>query len=132
MVVDVRTVYGSGMEDDLIDRLAACRTIEITTTGHRSGRPVRIEIWWFRFEGRFIITGTPGPRDWLANLQADPRLIVHALGQDHPATTRPATDRDFRHRFFGQSTAEVAWYRSQTDLNDLIDNAPMVEVCLQG
>lgn len=73
----------------------------------------------------------------MANLQADPRLIVHALGQDHPATTdrpattQPVTDRDVRRRFFAQPNAEIAWYRSQTDLNDLIDNAPMIEVHLQ-
>lgn len=120
------------MEDDLVDQLATSRTVEITTIGHRSGRPVRIEIWWFRFESRFIITGTPGPRDWLANLRADPRLIVHALGQDYPATTQPVTDRDFRRRFFAQPDAEVTWYRTQADLNDLIDNAPMVEVSLEG
>ena len=127
----MRTVYGFGMDDSRVERLAATRTIEITTIGHRSGRPVRIEIWWFRFEGMFIITGTPGPRDWLANLQADPRLIVHALGQDHPATTRPVTDRDLRRRFFAQSDEEVAWYRSQADLNHLIGDAPMIEVRLQ-
>jgi hypothetical protein len=62
--------------------LAAVRTIEITTTGRRSGRPARVEIWWFHFENRFIITGTPGRRDWLANLEADPRIVVHALGRD--------------------------------------------------
>lgn len=116
------------MDDGLVDRLAATRTIEITTLGHRSRRPVRIEIWWFRFEDRFIITGTPGPRDWLANLQADPRMIVHVLGQNLPATARPLTDRGFRRRFFTQPNGEVGWYLSQSNLDQLVDTAPMVEV----
>lgn len=125
-----RTGYRVGMQDDVADRLAATRTIEITTTGRHSGRQVRIEIWWFQAEGRRIITGTPGPRAWLANLQADPQLIVHVGDRDYSAVAHPVTDREFRRRFFGRSDPDVAWYRSQADLEDLIDNAPMVEVRL--
>jgi deazaflavin-dependent oxidoreductase (nitroreductase family) len=116
------------MNRDLRDRLAATRTIEITTTGCRSGRAVRIEIWWFEFEDRFVVTGTPGPRAWLANLHADPRLTVHALGRDFPATSRPLNDRAFRRRFFIQANPEVEWYRAQAPLDLLVDTAPMVEV----
>ena len=119
------------MKDDLVDRLAGIRTIEISTVGRRSGRPVRIEIWWFHFERRFLITGTPGPRDWLANLQADPRMIVHALGEDLPAIARPLTDRDFRRRFFTQPDADVDWYLSQAPLDQLVATAPMIEVLLE-
>lgn len=118
------------MDDDVVERLAGTRTIEITTTGRQSGSPVRIEIWWFRFEGRFLITGTPGPRAWLANLLADPRLVVHVGGRDHPAVAHPVTDRDFRRRFFALPDPEVAWYRAQAELADLVDHSPMVEVRL--
>lgn len=61
-----------------IEQLAATRVIDITTIGRRSGEPARIEIWWFHIGGRFIITGTPGPRDWYANLVADPSIVIHA------------------------------------------------------
>ena len=118
------------MDDRVVERLASTRTIEITTTGRRSGRPVRTEMWWFRFEDRFVITGTPGARDWLANLRSDPRLTVHALGRDFPATAVPVTDRAFRRRFFARPDTEIDWYLSQTDLEDLVGNAPMVEVRL--
>ena len=37
----------------------------------------RIEIWMLDIDGRFFITGTPGRRDWLANLMAEPRSTVH-------------------------------------------------------
>ena len=69
-----------------LDKLAAHQTIHITTTGRRSGLPRRVEIWWFRVDGRFIITGTPGRRDWVANLRADPRLTLHVAGRDLEAT----------------------------------------------
>ena len=53
--------------------LAAYRTIDLTTVGRRSGRESRIEIWWFLVDGRFFITGTPGARDWYANVTFDPK-----------------------------------------------------------
>ena len=117
------------------DALARVRTIDITTTGRRSGQPVRIEIWWFRFEDRFIITGTPGPRDWLANVEAEPRMLVHVPGAgdggndlDLGATAAVVTDADYRRRFF--SDAETSWYQSQADLDRLVAEAPMIELTL--
>jgi deazaflavin-dependent oxidoreductase (nitroreductase family) len=105
--------------------LRSTNTVDITTTGRRSGRPHRVEIWMFEVDGQFIITGTPGPRSWLANLLADPRLTVHLPeGREVIATATPVTDETLRHRVF---TAEATWwYRSQTPLEDLIASSPMV------
>ena len=58
--------------DIVREELADDLTIDITTTGRRSGQARRIEIWMLDVDGRFFITGTPGRRDWLANLLADP------------------------------------------------------------
>jgi len=127
-----RSVTVVTMDEGLLARLAATRTIEITTVGRRSGLPRRIEIWWFRFEDRFVVTGTPGRRDWLANLEVDPRMTVHVLGQDLPASARPVTDPDVRRRFFTQGGTEVRWYASQAQLDELVDRAPMIEVVLEG
>jgi deazaflavin-dependent oxidoreductase (nitroreductase family) len=109
-----------------IDRIAAIRTVDITTIGRSSGRPRRIEIWWFRFDERFIITGTPGRRDWLANLKANPTLVVHVDGRDLAATANEVTDADFRRRFFAGPSA--TWYATQAQLQRLVVEAPMVEV----
>lgn len=110
------------------DELAAIMTLDITTVGRRSGQPRRIEIWWFRVGGRFIITGTPGPRDWYANLLADPRIIIHAGGFDHPGTAAPVTDPEFRTAVF--TDPQTSWYTDQTGLAHLVATAPMVEVTL--
>ena len=40
------------------------RTVDITTIGARSGRPRRIEIWFYRAAGRIYLTTTPARRDW--------------------------------------------------------------------
>lgn len=108
------------------DALASHQTVEITTFGRRSGKPRRIEIWWFRVDDRFVITGTPGRRDWLANLEADPRLIVHVDGLDIEAGASPVDDADFRRRVF--TRPQTSWYTSQAELDQLVATAPMVEI----
>lgn len=108
------------------EALAAQRTIDLTTTGRRSGLPRRIEIWWFHVDGRFIISGTPGRRDWLANVHADPSVVIHVNGEDHAACAVPIDDPAFRRTFFTQSS--TSWYSSQAGLERLIRSAPMVEI----
>jgi deazaflavin-dependent oxidoreductase (nitroreductase family) len=116
----------TALDTHVIDRLAATRTIDLTTTGRSSGTPSRIEIWWFHVDGRFLISGTPGPRDWMANVQADPSIVVHTRDGDFPGTARVVTDPELRRRFF--THPEVGWYRSQADLDRLVATAPMIEI----
>ena len=81
----------------------------------------------YEVDGRHIITGTPGPRDWFANLMADPNMTLHLPGgTDLPAVASRVDDREFRERVF---TAEKTyWYRSQSSLSDLVGTSPMVEL----
>jgi deazaflavin-dependent oxidoreductase (nitroreductase family) len=109
-----------------LERFASIRTIDLTTYGRKSGRPRRIEIWWFRVNGRFIITGTPGRRDWLANVRANPSVIVHVEGRDIQATVSVIEDRDQKLEVFNEPNTR--WYSTQTQLDRLLDEAPMIEV----
>jgi len=109
--------------------LAADPTIDITTTGRRSGQPRRIEIWMMVVDDRFFITGTPGRRDWLANLRAHPEFVVHVKRPDAvdlPAVAAEVTDEPTRLMVLEHLT--TSWYRGQVPLRDLVANAPMVEV----
>lgn len=113
------------VRDELIDD----PTIDITTTGRRSGQPRRIEIWMLHVDGRFFITGTPGRRDWLANLRAAPELTVHLKRHEHvdlPATAHEVTDGSTRRRVIDDLAAQ--WYRAQAPIDELVEAAPMVEV----
>ena len=107
--------------------LDTAETVDITTTGRTSGKPRRIEIWMYAVDGRYVITGTPGPRDWYANLLAEPRLTLHLPGEiDLGAVATPVTDEPIRHAVF---TAEKTWwYRSQVPVADLVATSPMVEL----
>jgi deazaflavin-dependent oxidoreductase (nitroreductase family) len=122
------------MDDDVVRaELADDPTVDITTTGRRSGLPRRIEIWMLDVDGRFFITGTPGRRDWMANLGVDPDLVVHLKRRAHVdlvARATPVTDQATRRAVLEHLSA--TWYRSQEPLDVLIDTAPMVEIAFAG
>ena len=113
-----------------IERLAARRTIELTTYGRETGLPRRIEIWWFHVDGRFVITGTPGRRDWLANVITNPTVIVHVDGADIGATARVVEEAEFRRSVFTQPSTR--WYTTQAELDHLVETAPMIELSIRA
>jgi deazaflavin-dependent oxidoreductase (nitroreductase family) len=110
-------------------------TCDITTVGRRSGAPRRIEIWYFTIDGRVYITGTPGRRDWYANLLAQPRLVFHVkegAQADLPAVARAITDPDERRDVMGAVMRSNSWFRSQRfDLDAWVDGSPLIEVMFE-
>lgn len=109
-----------------LEDLASTRTIDLTTYGRRTGLPRTVEIWWFHLDGRFIITGTPGRRDWLANVRNDPRVVIGVRGRELHTTAEEILDIEFRRRVFDRP--ETHWYTSQAELERLVETAPMIEV----
>lgn len=117
------------MQEGVRAALETDMTIDITTIGARSGQERRIEIWFLNVGGRIFITGTPAPRHWLANLRANPQFVFHlkeSVRADLPAVATEVTDPETRAIVFDHPSA--SWYLDQTSRDDLIDNAPMVEV----
>ena len=114
------------LDPDTIALLARTRTIDLTTIGRQSGQPSTIEIWWFHFEGRFIVTGTPGPRDWYANVLANRSVMIRVRSAEHRGQARAVADRAFRQRFF--TDGPTRWYSTQSQLTDLVETAPMIEI----
>lgn len=120
--------------DDAIRRaLARGHTIDITTTGRRSGVPRRKEIVFHAIDGRIYISGIPRStkRDWLRNLEADPRLTFHlkeAVQADVPATARVITDEAERRTIL----AQVARNWGRDDLEAMVRDSPLIEVTLDN
>lgn len=119
------------MIDDKIRRaLQTNDTIDITTVGRKSGEPRRIEIWFRQVDGRIYITGTPGTRDWYANLLHNPHFTFHlkeSVYADLPAQARFINDIDERRRIL--SAPEMGWYQRQvSSVEDLVAGSPLVEV----
>lgn len=118
------------MDDTISAALSRGGTIDITTTGRRTGRPRRIEIVFHRIDGRMWISGMPSPRKraWIANLESDPHLTVHLKGPiavaDLPATARVVTDEPERRTILERVAR--AWRR--TDLDRMVAYSPLIEV----
>ncbi len=123
--------YRGQMTDEVRQALASDPTIDITTTGRNSGEPRRIEIWMLAIEDRFFITGTPGPRGWLANIKTNPRVVVHmknGMQADLVAWAHVVDDEATRRRVLSDDAA--SWYRTQHPLDVLVAASPMVELRL--
>lgn len=112
------------MDERISDALARGGTVDITTTGRKSGLPRRMEIGFTNLEGRlFIWGGSPGRRDWLANMLASPRFTLHlkSLPADLPARARVVTDESERREIFAKLGA------SPDRLDAMVQSHPLVE-----
>jgi len=115
---------------DAIDAaLERGHTIDITTTGRRSGDPRRIEIVFHNIDGRIYISGTPYARKrrWLLNLEKDPHFTFHLKGRtraDLPATARVIEDEAERRTILPHIAR--AWGRD--DLERMVRYSPLIEV----
>jgi deazaflavin-dependent oxidoreductase (nitroreductase family) len=120
------------MDDAIRTALSSGGTIDITTTGRRSGEPRRIEIVFHRIDGRMWISGLPSSqrRSWIANLSEDPHLTVHLKGSlaaaDLPATARIVDDPTERRHVLERIAH--AWRR--TDVDRMVIESPLIEVSI--
>ena len=104
--------------------------IDITTTGRRTGKPSRKEIWFHNLGGVLYITGIPGRRDWYANVVANPQFTFHLKGSiraDLPARATPIVDAERRRGVF-QTIKERRQNRLQMDVDEWVAGSPLVQV----
>jgi hypothetical protein len=115
------------------------RTIDITTTGRRSGQPRRIEIVFYRFEDSIYLSGIPDARRraWLLNLSAEPNFVFHlkrGLVADLPAVATVITDPKERRRildrfvedFNRRNTPDSGW--PPADIDEWVEGSPLARV----
>jgi hypothetical protein len=66
----------------------------MTSTGHRSGRPHSIEIWFVEREGRcYIVAGPRGKTHWLQNILHNPDITFRVGRRDDGAPELPGRAR---------------------------------------
>jgi deazaflavin-dependent oxidoreductase (nitroreductase family) len=67
----------------------------LTTTGRRTGRPHRIEIWFFERGGRlYLLSGGQDGSDWVRNVRNEPSVTLELARHRGPATARVVDDGD--------------------------------------
>lgn len=104
------------------------RTIDITTTGARSGLARRIEIWFWQVDGRWYLASDPGQRSWFANLVAHPEFTVHlkrGVRADLPATAQVVADPETRRRVLQAVIDQSGRHESVTPW---VQASPLVEI----
>lgn len=119
------------MDEQIAKALKTDQVIDITTTGRRTGQARRIEIWFHNVDGRLFITGTPGRRDWYANLVANPDFTFHlkrSVQADLPAKAIPITGEAERRQIL---SAIIANLDGEQDLAAWVADSPLVEVKLK-
>jgi deazaflavin-dependent oxidoreductase (nitroreductase family) len=120
------------MDDTIRRALTRGHTIDITTTGRKTGAPRRVELVFHNFDGRLYISGLPRAdrrRSWLTNLEAHPDFTFHLKGRvaaDLPATARVVTDPVERRAVL----AQVAQVWNRTDLDNMVEHSPLIEVTI--
>ncbi len=116
------------MDERMKRALERDRTVDITTTGRRTGQPRRTEIWFHNVDGHFYITGTPGRRDWYANLLTHPEFTFHlkqSVRADLPARATPILDQARRREILSAIHRKLGGYR---DLDAWVEGSPLVAV----
>jgi deazaflavin-dependent oxidoreductase (nitroreductase family) len=118
------------------------RTIDITTTGRRSGQPRRIEIVFYRLGDDIYLSGIPAPttRNWLANLAAHAQFtfhLKHDVVADLRATATVIVDPAERRRvlavfveeFNRRQGPDSPW--PEAVLDEWVEYSPLAKVTFQ-
>lgn len=116
------------MDEQVRHALEHGRVIDITTLGRASGVPRRIEIWFHNIDGHIYVTGTPGRRDWYANLHANPTFTFHikeGIQADLPAHATLIEDTDTKRAILTRICENVG---RSADLEAWVAQSPLVEV----
>lgn len=106
---------------------------DITTTGRKTGKPRRIEIYFHQLDGVYYLTGQPrGPRDWNANILANPEFILHlknGVTTDVSVLGEPEPDPDERERIIRRVQVENWDYDSEkveSGIRSWVDTSPFI------
>lgn len=116
------------MDEQTRRALAHDRVIDITTIGRASGKPSRIEMWFHNLDGAIYLTGTPGKRDWQANLLANPAFTFHlkeSATVDLPAHATAITDSAERRAIMTRVLHNLG---QPDDLDAWLAGSPLMQV----
>lgn len=120
------------MNDEIRQALAKDRVIDMTTIGKTSGQPRRKETWFHNIDGQVYLTGTPGKRDWYANMVANPSFTFHlkeSVQADLAARATPVIETAERERVLGRILSNIG--RSASELPAWVERSPLVAVSFE-
>ena len=120
----------------MIDRIRAAllrggALVDITTIGRKSGGRHRTEVRLHNVGGQLYISGSPGKRDWYANVLARPEFTLHlkrSVVADLDAYAVPVLDEDRRRKVFRALLEATGW---PEQLEARLTSSPLVHVSVE-
>ena len=120
------------MDEATKEALIKDQVMDITTTGQKTGRPRRIEIWAHYQDGKVYITGTPGACGWYANMVAHPGFTLHlkqSVQRDIATRAIAITDMATRRSIFTRmAELESRMESLRGNVEEWVERSPLVEV----
>ena len=121
------------MDPEVKAALERDKTVDITTIGRKSGCRRRIETWFYRSRGRYFLSGSPGARDWQANLIANPRMKFHlkeSITRTLDATAIRIKDPGERRKIISEFDRfrEGSPTTYGSTLDDWVKSSPLIEL----
>jgi deazaflavin-dependent oxidoreductase (nitroreductase family) len=119
------------MDDAIAYALEHDLTIDITTTGRKTGQPRRLEIWFHNLDGELFLTGLPRPCSWYANLCAHPEFTFHlkeSVQADLAARATPVLEPAQRREILARIQRKLG--RTGEDLAARVASSPLVKIDL--
>lgn len=114
------------------------RTIDITTVGAKTGRPRRIEVWFYRSDGEIYLTSSPARRSWYANIVHNPDFtfhLTHGVRADLRARGDAVSNPEWRERVLrsvvddlNQPSNPAGIHQPVEPLAEWVDRSPLVHV----
>ena len=105
--------------------------VDISTTGRKTGQAHRFEIWFHYLDRQIYLTGKPNPRDWYANMVAQPQITFHLKQSeqiDLAAFATPIIEQAERRRILSQLLKDTDY---SPDLESWIAGSPLVHIALR-
>ena len=78
---------------DALDRIKSASTVELTTTGRKTGKEHKKPVWFVVEDGTIVVqAGKDGKTDWYRNLTKTPTAVVRQDGYSFRVRAAMVTD----------------------------------------
>ncbi|MBI3757197.1 MAG: nitroreductase family deazaflavin-dependent oxidoreductase [Deltaproteobacteria bacterium] len=115
-----------------LEKVASQSTVEITTTGRKSGKPHTMPIWFVYDQGHFYLqSGKGGKSDWYLNLKKNPQLSLKIDALTFSGKAKFVEDAQETERIHGLFSSKYLLARAAGAVGSSIGHGKPIEVEIQ-
>ena len=115
-----------------LEKVAGQSTVEITTTGRKSGKPHTKPIWFVYDQGHFYLqSGKEGKSDWYLNLKKNPQLSLKIGALTFSGKAKFVEDAQETERIHGLFSSKYLLARAAGAVGSSIGHGKPIEIEIQ-